>query len=232
MHEHDIDRIAAVAEHRLSGQELAAAKAEIDACGECSRRLEEQHTAISLLKQAPPVAMTSIERARLHRAIRQAPSRSRWMRLAPAFAAAAALVVVVASAILPRGAGTATLRLGQNTESLQGAADSADDAGSRAPEAFESTAAPATTTLPDQTLNQHKRLLAAQAEDLRSSVPGEATTTRCAVEARDRLNEDSITTSEVDYNGITAVMYVYPETALVFDRDTCDLLVEIPADTP
>jgi hypothetical protein len=154
------------------------------------------------------------------------------MRLAPAFAAAAALVVVVASAILPRGAGTATLRLGQNTESLQGAADSADDAGSRAPEAFESTAAPATTTLPDQTLNQDKRLLAAQAEDLRSSVPGEATTTRCAVEARDRLNEDSITTSEVDYNGITAVMYVYPETALVFDRDTCDLLVEIPADTP
>ena len=35
MHEHDIERIAAVAEQRLTGEELAAALAEIDSCEEC-----------------------------------------------------------------------------------------------------------------------------------------------------------------------------------------------------
>ncbi|MFZ0491761.1 MAG: hypothetical protein WAM81_01025 [Acidimicrobiia bacterium] len=230
MHEHDIDRIAAVAEHRLSGRDLAAAQAQIDACEECSRNLEAQRIAIAFLQQAPPVTLTSIERARLHRAMSPAPARSRWVKLAPVFAAAAALVVV-ASVLLPRGGTTEAFLTGKSMENSQ-AFDSAG--GARAPVAVSSTtAAPATTTLPtsDAMLSSPYPLFARRADELRDNPPAEPTTL-CQDEARDRLGEDPITASEIDYNGTPAVMYVYPKTALIFEQKTCVFLEEIPADNP
>jgi hypothetical protein len=231
MHEHDIDRIAAVAEHRLSGQDLAVALAEIDSCQECSRSLEAQRTAIAFLQQAPPATLTSIERARLHRAIRPAPTRSRWAKLAPVFAAAAAFVVVAGVVLSHGGTTGAFLPTGKSLENSQ-AFETAG--GARAPaEASSTTAAPATTTMPssDAMLSSPAPLLARQADELRDNPPAEATTL-CQDEARDRLDEDPITASEIDYTGTPAVMYVYPKTALIFERESCVFLEEVPADNP
>jgi hypothetical protein len=233
MHDHDIDRIAAVAEDRLSGQDLAAARVEIDACEECSRELEAQRTAIAFLGQAQPATLTSIERARLHRAIRPAPTRSRWVRLVPVFAAAAALVVV-AGVLLPRGTGTPEtfLNVGKGLEYSQ----ESDSAGAapRAPVMGSSTtAARATTTMPasDAMLASPTPLFATEADELRKNPPAE-TTTLCQDEARDRMDEEPIAAREIDYSGTPAVLYVYPKTALIFEQATCDFLEEIPADNP
>jgi hypothetical protein len=240
MHEHDIDRIAAVAENRLEGQGLIAAQAEIDACEECRQRLAEQRLALSFLKEAPDVSMTAIERARLHRALRPAPKRSRWMKLAPAFAAAAAIVVVAASAILPRG-GAATMTTLKTQSDLTGGGlersspEMANDSGAPAPEAVESTitTAAAATTLAGSELTVYSsaREFAAEADRLRTTPPEEPAA-QCAEVAHEAMDEDPITAGEIDYNGVPAVMYVYEETAFIFATATCDFLEEIPADTP
>lgn len=232
MHEHDIDRIAAVAEHRLTGQDLVEARAEIDACEECRTRLADQLLAISFLKQAPDVSMTAVERARMHRAIRPAPTRSRWLRLAPAFAAAAAVVVVVASAILPRGGAemmTATDKLGDLSQSAERAPEAAND--SFAPGSSIITGgAPASTTLP-QTLYTSAHEFAIEAARLRVSPPDESSGL-CAEVAREDRDEAPIAATEIDYNGVPAVMYVYEDTAIIFATGTCDFLEEVPAATP
>ncbi|HDK45730.1 MAG TPA: hypothetical protein ENG94_05560, partial [Actinobacteria bacterium] len=108
MHDHDIERVAAVAEGRLTGSDLVAAEAAIASCDRCARDLEDQRLALTFMGQAAQPAMTQLERVSLHRAIRQAtaPKSSRWVRLAPAFAAAAALVAVLGVAsLLGRGGG-------------------------------------------------------------------------------------------------------------------------------
>ena len=230
MHDHDLDRIAAVAEGGLSGQDLAAAQAEIAACAECSRDLQAQRTALAYLRQSQPITLTSTERARLHRAVHPAPTRSRWLRLAPVFAAAVALVVV-AGVLLPNGGTTRTLLPeGKNLENSQ---ELGSAGGARTPaEISSTTAASATTAMPtsDAMLSSPSPLFA-KADELRQNPPANATTL-CHDEARSRLDEESITASDVDYNGTPAVMYVYPKTALIFDQETCAFLEEIPADNP
>lgn len=234
MHEHDIDRIAAVAEHRLTGQDLVEARVEIDACEECRTRLADQLLAISFLKQAPDVSMTAVERARIHRAIRPAPTRSRWLRLAPAFAAAAAVVVVAASAILPRGGAqtmTATDKLGELSQTAERAPGVEND--SLAPEeSIVTGGAPSSTTLPQQeTLYSSAHEFAIDAARLRVSPPDESSSL-CAEAAREDRDEAPIAASEIDYNGVPAVMYVYEDTAIIFATGTCDFLEEVPAATP
>ena len=228
MHDHDLDRIAAVAENRLSGEDLAVAQAEINACEECRRELQAQRTSIAYLRQAQPIALTSIERARIHRAVRTAPTRSRWVRLVPAFAAAAALVVV-AGVFLPKGGTTGGIL--PTSKNLQNSQELDSAGGARAPAAISTTAA-ATTTMPtsDAMLSSPSPLFA-KADELRKNPPANPSTL-CRDEAGDRLEEQSITASDIDYNGTPAVIYVYPKTALIFEQDTCAFLEEIPADNP
>lgn len=70
MHEHNTDLIMALAEGRLEAEQTLGAEADISDCAQCSEDLSLQRRAIAALSAAPAVAMNDLERARLHRAVR------------------------------------------------------------------------------------------------------------------------------------------------------------------
>ncbi len=233
MHEHDIDLIAAIAEQRLTGEELIRAGAEVSACPECTKRLAEQRAARAFLGTAPDVGLTSIERARLHRAMRPRPSR--WYRLVPSLAAAAAIVVAV---------GLAT----RNTtmESLPTAKDIGAPLQTEQSQrnAFEPsaestiTAAASSTTLAfaaGSVAEDAAALeeLATIASQLRADPPDEMADA-CGTKAFEQTSLDPVASVDIEtsYYTVPAVMFVYQDSALVFDAGTCDLLDTIPAVEP
>jgi hypothetical protein len=117
MHEHDFDLIASIAEGELGPDEQAAAEALLVACPACRADLQLQRQALAFLQAAPPVLMTDIERAALHKSVAEnlpparRPSSTKtnapwFQRLMPAMAAAAALIVVVGvGSVLVTGSG-------------------------------------------------------------------------------------------------------------------------------
>jgi hypothetical protein len=114
MHEHDTDIIMALAEGSLDPSAAVAAEADLASCATCRADLELQRVAVAALRSAPPAEMNDIERARLHRNLRDelelavptpgAMDRGRDARLYRLFAglAGAAAVLVAVVLIGPR----------------------------------------------------------------------------------------------------------------------------------
>jgi len=232
MHDHDIERVAAVAEGLLAGSDLLAAEAAIASCERCSRDLEDQRLALTFMGQAAKPAMTELERASLHRAVRQAtaPKPSRWLRLAPAFAAAAALVMVVGVAsLLGRGGGTSSESAAPAAEvstTSAAATKGAEDSVTRQESARDLAATPAPAGFTSELPVLAERL---RAESLQS--PPESSQLQehaCDAEALQEATQSAAAVAYVTIDDRAALLYVYPETALVFDAETCELLQRIP----
>ena len=160
-HNHDFELIAAIAEGEMSPAEQEAAEASLATCATCQTDLELQREALAVLWDSPPVTMTDLERATLHRNVSRAttlvvPSRASrptapwFQRLMPAMAAAAALLVVVGvGSVLVNGADDADTALETTvaaTES-QRAADEESAAESAGGAEFDDLAEPTTTTM-------------------------------------------------------------------------------------
>ena len=105
-HEHDFELILDIAGGAMGPDEQAAAEALLAPCEACRTDLQLQREALAALQTAPPVLMTDLERASLHRTVagqftpatrktRRQPSLPWFQRLMPAMAAAAALLVIV-----------------------------------------------------------------------------------------------------------------------------------------
>jgi hypothetical protein len=107
MHEHDDDIIMALAEGILEPDVLAPALAEMSECPECAAALADQKVALAAMRSAQAPALDDLERARLHRTMREAlgieapvvaePSRHErsYRRLAALGSVAAVLIGVV-----------------------------------------------------------------------------------------------------------------------------------------
>jgi hypothetical protein len=97
MHEHDLDLIAALADG--SASEAAEARSLVETCPVCRAEYEAQTRVIGWLAAAPKPAMTDLERAGLHHAVRSVIEGERekaapapwWQRLG--YVAAGLLVV-------------------------------------------------------------------------------------------------------------------------------------------
>jgi hypothetical protein len=111
-HHHDPDRIMALAEGHLDAADAPRAEAEMQACARCAEDLALQRVALDALRAAEPVALTELERARLHRTVLaevrpvEAPTRparrdARRFRLVAAMGSVAAVLIAVV-AIGPR----------------------------------------------------------------------------------------------------------------------------------
>lgn len=109
MHRHDLDLIAALAEGSL--QDETRARARVETCAMCRAEFDRHTEVIRMLRTTPPVAMTDLERATLHREVRTglhqpqagpvpAPPWTRW-----AYATAALFLVVGLGAALARQGG-------------------------------------------------------------------------------------------------------------------------------
>lgn len=109
MHEHDQETIMALAEGTLDDEATAAAETAISSCAECTRDLELQRLALSVLDDAPAVYMTATESSRLHESLKNeirglsstpAPTKtqfawSRWLSVAAGTAAVFLVVFMV-----------------------------------------------------------------------------------------------------------------------------------------
>ena len=116
-HEHDFDLIASIAQGDLGPEDQVVAEALLATCAECRADLQLQREALAFLQAGPPVRLSDIERAALHKSVagrlppshRPAPAGTTapwFQRLIPAMAAAAALVVVVGvGSVLVTGSG-------------------------------------------------------------------------------------------------------------------------------
>lgn len=153
MHDHDLELVAAYADGTASSEGAARASQWVDTCSECAEEFGAQQLALTALGQTEVIVLTDLERARLHRGVREAiaetqlqsqpiqqfssaPARpGRWMRVLGGSAAAVVAVVLAGAVLLPLlgGADTAT----------EVAADFADDETTETSEAFESAAAEA-----------------------------------------------------------------------------------------
>lgn len=128
MHEHDFDLVAAFADGTASPAEAAAAERALTDCVECAAEHRAQIEVLEFLRSAPSASMTEMERAALHRTLRQAAPSPRvgWFsRYAPRIAAVAAGFAVVGLAsvtMLDRGSdndATDTAALPAVGESIQ-----------------------------------------------------------------------------------------------------------------
>jgi len=167
MHQHNQELIMALAEGNLDEAAAASARAEIEACADCSRDLELQTFAIEALDSVPGAHLSEFESAKLRRDIRselgvfkeevtfEPTKRQRRFPIAAFGTAAAVLIAVVA--IAPR-------------LSLVGGADSADTV---ALEAADSTVA-ASTLAPS--LDGQAGLVQGGEEDNRSTTAAPAST--------------------------------------------------------
>jgi hypothetical protein len=98
MHEHDFDLVAAFADGTASPAEAAAAERAVTDCAECAAEHRAQIEILEFLRSAPSASMTEMERAALHRTLRQAapsPQVGWFTRYAPRIAAVAAGFAVV-----------------------------------------------------------------------------------------------------------------------------------------
>jgi hypothetical protein len=106
MHEHDQEIIMALAEGTLDDAAKATAETEVSGCAECTRDLELQRLALSVLAEAPAVYMTATESSQLHASLRKeltglhtapTPTRSQfaWSRWLSVAAGTAAVFLVV-----------------------------------------------------------------------------------------------------------------------------------------
>ncbi|MDF1596661.1 MAG: hypothetical protein P1T08_11320 [Acidimicrobiia bacterium] len=98
MHEHNFDLIAAFADGTASREEAVEAERAVGSCSECAAEHEAQLAVLEVLRAAPAVSMTDIERGALHRSLAEAlPARPvGWFsRYAPRIAAVAAGFAVV-----------------------------------------------------------------------------------------------------------------------------------------
>ncbi len=112
MHEHDIDLIMSLVAGELTGDEEAAASAEIAACDRCRADLEAQHVALAALNEAPRAYLSAVESAGLREAVAgsvglqradetvRRPARRRFRLGALAGAAAVLIGVMVAAPAL------------------------------------------------------------------------------------------------------------------------------------
>lgn len=128
MHEHDFDLVASFADGTASPAEAAAAERAVTDCAECAAEHRAQIEILEFLRSAPSASMTDMERAALHRALRQAapsPQVGWFARYAPRIAAVAAGFAVVGLAsvtMLDRGSdneATDTAALPAVGESIQ-----------------------------------------------------------------------------------------------------------------
>ena len=129
MHEHDTDLIMALAEGSLDPSAVAAAEADIASCDSCRIDLEMQRVALDALGSMSRPEMNDIERARLHRTLRDelglaaprpaATGRTRDARRYRLFAGLAGAAAVLVAVVV----------VGPQLDLLGGsdAADSADD---------------------------------------------------------------------------------------------------------
>ncbi len=98
MHEHNFDVIAAFADGTASREEAVAAQSAVASCSECASEHGAQLVALEVLRSAPAVSMTDLERGALHRSLAETlPARPvGWFsRYAPRVAAVAAGFAVV-----------------------------------------------------------------------------------------------------------------------------------------
>ncbi len=98
MHEHDYDVIAACADGSASPAELERGRVAMSECAECAAEYRAQRGVLEVLRGAPAVHMTDLERASLHRTIAAAlpePKVGWFTRFAPRIAAVAAGLAVV-----------------------------------------------------------------------------------------------------------------------------------------
>jgi hypothetical protein len=98
MHEHDFDLVASFADGTASPAEAAAAERAVTDCAECAAEHRAQIEILEFLRSAPSASMTEMERAALHRTLRQAapsPQVGWFTRYAPRIAAVAAGFAVV-----------------------------------------------------------------------------------------------------------------------------------------
>jgi hypothetical protein len=111
-HHHDPALIMALAEEQLDAADAHRVETELLACRQCAEDLTFQRAALEVLRTAEPVAMTELERARLHRAVlaearpaaaSSRPTRrdTRRFRLVAAMGSVAAVLLAVV-AIGPR----------------------------------------------------------------------------------------------------------------------------------
>lgn len=125
MHEHDLDLVAAYAEGGTSSADAALVDAWISSCAECAGEFTDQQFALASLAAAAPVSMTDLERAGLHRRVREAiaadqlvpttrvpsttSSSGRWLRVLTGSAAAILMLVVAFGVIIPSFGGSADM---------------------------------------------------------------------------------------------------------------------------
>ncbi|MDH5371766.1 MAG: zf-HC2 domain-containing protein [Acidimicrobiia bacterium] len=100
MHDHDFDLIAAYADGTASAEEIDAARRAMATCAECSEEYTAQVNVLEVLRSAPAVVMTEMERHALHRSLAGSlPNPGRqvgWFsKYAPRVAAVAAGFAVV-----------------------------------------------------------------------------------------------------------------------------------------
>ncbi len=123
MHNHDLDLVAARAEGSVSPADATLVDEWISTCAECSQEFESQQLALDSLRLVEPAALSDIERARLHRGVREAiaevqlgkspqahpaPAGGRWLKLLAGSAAAILVLVVAFGVVLPSFGGRDT----------------------------------------------------------------------------------------------------------------------------
>lgn len=221
MHEHDFERVTAVAEGRLSAAQMAAVEADIASCTQCSRDLEELRMALTFIGEAEQPKLTDLERVALHRSVRQMNTSSRLVRLVPAFAAAAALVMVFGVvSLFGRGGSTETLNAPPAQE-LTTAGKSEADTSFAEDSARELAGAPAPAAATDD--------LPELAQQLRDTESPLLVSSACDTEALTMAEEAPLAVADVTIEGADALLYVYPDTALAFDAASCEFIRRIPA---
>ena len=175
MHKHDLDLIASLADGTI--EDATEARDLVASCDECRAEYHSQLEVLEILAAAPPVAMSELEKAALHRdlwtELRTEPStpaaRAPWYRWA--YVAAGLFVVVgLAGALsrLPFGAGDAAsdtfveVSSGLDGDAGQGGdipLFDAPDAASGGEESVETTAAAESLLLPFPELAEEARAL-------------------------------------------------------------------------
>ena len=121
MHDHDLDLVAAFAEGSASSADADRAREWISSCRVCSQEFDYQQLALAELGDIEPVVLSDIERALLHRRVREtiatdelravpqavsAAKAGMWMKVLAGSAAAVLVLVVAFGVIIPSFTGT------------------------------------------------------------------------------------------------------------------------------